>query len=346
MQDIKKAHLHWSCDADPGITREPSGKHWRYRDTKGRVIRDAKTIERINHIGIPPAWKNVWICPSPSGHMQATGKDAKGRTQYRYHARWREVRDATKFHKLELFAKHLPIIRKHVTAHLHLPHLSHEKMIATVVRLLDITHMRIGNEMYEHENHSYGLTTLLDRHVHVHGAEVRFQFRGKSGQDQDVTLRDRTLARIILACEELPGHFLFQYIDHKGALHPVTSDHVNEYLHAITREPLSAKDFRTWGATVQAALSLLHLGETDNERERASRITRAVSEAAQALGNRPATCRKYYIDPRILHAYNKSRLCPSLERYLHRSKNTGDTLHPLEKGVLNVITHQTYSMDN
>jgi DNA topoisomerase-1 len=341
-----EAHLRYVSDRTHGITREKHGSGFRYRDAKGKIMRDAKNLQRIQSLVIPPAWTNVWICSDPVGHIQATGTDARGRLQYRYHPRWRAQRDKTKYDKLLDFGSHLPNIRSRIEQDLRRSALTHEKMMALCVRLLDVTHMRIGNAEYAKDNHSYGLTTLLNRHVHVHGATIEFTFRGKSGQDQNMKMRDRAVAKIILQCEELPGQHLFKYRDAQGTVHTVESTHVNEYLQTITGAQHTAKDFRTWGGTVHAAHALHTLGVTQDKRERKRRIVQAVKEAASVLGNTPATCRKYYIDPRVFEAYETCVLCEVLERFSKHAANETTALKPLEKGVMAILKKPQHKAKN
>lgn len=337
-QAAKDAGLRYMPDTAPGITRQQKGDRFTYTDTNGRMIQDTETLDRIRSLVIPPAWTNVWICPSPRGHIQATGRDAKGRKQYRYHEKWRTLRNKTKYDKLVSFGFVLPEIRLRVFEDLQERALTERKILATVVRLLDVTHMRIGNEEYAKENHSYGLTTLQDKHVDVNGASIRFTFRGKSGVEQDLAIHDRRIATIIRACQELPGHELFQYVDESGCKQPITSEQVNMYLHDAAKEEFTAKDFRTWGGTIQAAESLLKLGETDDEKEMKNALVCAVKEAAFVLGNRPATCRKYYIDPRIFEAYQARNLCMELTRFLKQKADTAPhSLKPIEKGVHHIL---------
>lgn len=334
----KDAGLRYVSDLTPGIRRKRKGSGFFYVDPDGKQVTDKATLDRIRSLVIPPAWEDVWICTLPNGHIQATGRDAKGRKQYRYHAKWREIRDRTKYDKLVAFGFVLPDIRKRVFEDLERPQLSLEKILATVVRLLDVTHMRIGNEEYAEENHSYGLTTLKDRHVSIEGPAIHFSFRGKSGVEQDIDIRDRRLARIIRQCQELPGHELFQYVDLSGRKQPISSEDVNEYLHAVANEEISAKDFRTWGGTVHAAEVLLDFGDVADEKECKRCLVEAVKAVASVLGNRPATSRKYYIDPRIFDAFENQMLASMLKRYVRRNTDIDPhALQPIEKGVHKIL---------
>jgi DNA topoisomerase I len=293
----------------PGYTRRASNGEFEYLDTEGKKIRDEQRLLRIKRLAIPPAWTDVWICPSPNGHIQATGRDARGRKQYRYHDRWREVRDENKFGRLAQFAKALPNIRRRVAQDLKLPGLPRRKVLATIVRLLERTFIRIGNEEYARENKSFGLTTLKNRHVTVKGAQVRFRFRGKSGRQHEVDLADRRVAKVIAKCQDLPGQDLFQYVDEGGEVQDVTSQDVNGYLRQIEAEDFTAKDFRTWGGTVLAAIALSKQEEFETRKQAKSNIKTAICAVAELLGNTPATCRKCYVHPVIVEAYlNRTRI--------------------------------------
>ncbi len=299
----KAAGLRFTHLDRPGITRQPLKAGWRYRGPDGKILRDKKQIARINALVIPPAWTDVWINPDPRGHIQATGRDARGRKQYRYHDTWRATRDEAKFARLAAFGRALPAIRERVASDLQQRGLPREKVEATVVRLLDESLIRIGNEEYARENASFGLTTLQNEHVAVEGGKLRFHFRGKSGKEHDVDVRDRRVATIVRKLQDLPGQHLFQYRDEEGELHPVTSDQVNDYLREVTGEPFTAKDFRTWAGTV---LACRLLGETEcagTERERHAHIVSAIDAVAARLGNTRAVCRSSYIYPSILQRY-------------------------------------------
>ena len=304
------AGLRYVNDAALGIRRKRSGRGFRYTDPNGEKITDRATLGRIKSLGIPPAWEDVWICPRPNGHIQATGRDARGRKQYLYHPRWREARDETKFARLAIFGASLPRIRKRTTVDLTQPGLPQEKVLATVVQLLDLTLIRIGNEEYARANESYGLTTMRQSQVEVNGAQIQFEFQGKSGKQHTVAVRDPRLARIIRRCEELPGYELFQYVDEAGERHSVESSDVNGYLQEITGQHFTAKDFRTWGGTVIAARALRELGGAETETEAKKNIVEAIKRAARELGNTPAVCRRAYIHPDILNAYLEGRLEP------------------------------------
>lgn len=303
VEAAEEAGLRYVSDADPGYTRRQNGEEFKYFDTQGKRIREEERLLRIKRLAIPPAWTDVWICPSPNGHIQATGRDARGRKQYRYHDRWREVRDENKFDRLAHFAKVLPNIRRQVAQHLKLPGLGRQKVLATIVRLLERTFIRIGNEEYARENKSFGLTTLKNRHVSLRGAQVLFRFRGKSGRQHEVDLTDRRVATIIAKCQDLPGQDLFQYVEDNDEVQNVTSQDVNEYLRQISGEDFTAKDFRTWGGTVLAAIALSKQQEFETKKQAKSNIKTAISAVAEVLGNTPAVCQKCYIHPRVIEAY-------------------------------------------
>ena len=299
----EEAGLRYVSDERPGYTRKAKGKHFKYFDTEGKPIRDEQRLLRIKRLAIPPAWIDVWICPSPNGHILATGRDARHRKQYRYHERWREVRDENKFDRLGRFAKALPNIRRRVAQDLKLPGLPRRKVLATIVFLLERTFIRIGNEEYARENKSFGLTTLKNRHVKVKGEQVRFRFRGKSGRQHEVDVTDRRVAKVIAKCQDLPGQDLFQYVDENAEVQNVTSQDVNEYLRQVAGEDFTAKDFRTWGGTVLAAIALSRQEEFATNKQAKSNIKTAICAVAELLGNTPAVCRKCYVHPVIVEAY-------------------------------------------
>jgi len=291
-------------DTTPGLARVRRRGGFAYVDANGRPVRDAATLERIRKLVVPPAWRDVWICPVPNGHIQAVGRDARGRKQYRYHARWREVRDATKYHRVLAFSRALPRIRRACERDLARPGLPREKVLATAVRLLELTHMRIGNEEYARENGSYGLTTLRDRHVRVEGGRVVFRFRGKAGKVRELDVRDRRLAGIIGKCSELPGHELFQYVDDGGALRTIDSGDVNRYIRAAAGgEEFTAKDFRTWAGTVLAARTLRALEPCAGRGRANKNVVSCVKAVAARLGNTPAVCKRCYVHPAVLESY-------------------------------------------
>ena len=305
----RAAGLRYTPDGGPGITRRRAGKGWSYLGPDGVVVRDAEQLERIRGIVIPPAWTEVWINPHPRGHIQATGRDARGRKQYRYHPKWRASRDETKFSRMAAFGAALPAIRERVTADLDKPGLPREKTLAVVVRLLDASLIRVGNAEYARDNASFGLTTLRDKHVDVEGTTMHFTFRGKSGKLHEIDVRDRRLAGMVKRMQDLPGQHLFQYLDEGGAAQGIDSDDVNAYLRDIAEEGFTAKDFRTWGGTVLAAQSLRDRGPFETETAMKANIVAAVDAVAARLGNTRAVCRSSYIHPEVLVGYERGDLC-------------------------------------
>jgi DNA topoisomerase-1 len=307
--------LQYVCDNSPGIRRVRVGKGFRYVLPTGTVVKDPRQLQRFRSLVIPPAWKQVWICQSERGHLQATGRDQKGRKQYRYHPDYREVRNQTKFERMRAFAARLPEIRKRITRDLESPGLTKTKVLATVVRLLESTCIRVGNQEYATQNDSFGLTTLRDEHVKIGSEVMRFRFKGKSGQCHDIKLRDRKLARIVAQCQALPGQELFQYLDADRNPCIIKSEDVNAYLREICAdEDFTAKDFRTWIGTAEAITALEEIGPADTATQRKSNIVQAVKMVSERLGNRPATCRKYYIHPAILQAYEMETFFESIKR--------------------------------
>ncbi|MGC4042674.1 MAG: hypothetical protein QM758_02600 [Armatimonas sp.] len=297
------SRLRRSSDLEPGIRRVKSGKGFSYRDAAGSAVKDPEVLARIRSLAIPPAYTDVWICADPKGHLQAVGNDARGRKQYRYHPKWTTKRGKAKFAHLLEFAQSLPAIRHRVEDDMGASSLGREKVVATVVHLLEHTLIRVGNTQYAKENHSYGLTTLKDTHVKVKGATIRFAFKGKSGVFHELALRDPEAARIVRTLQHVPGHHLFDYVDDEGAAHPIGSADVNVYLKEISGLDISAKDFRTWAATVEAA-RLLAQCPTDLSVSACKReVAKVIREVAEMLGNTPAVCRSSYVHPRVLEAY-------------------------------------------
>jgi DNA topoisomerase-1 len=303
QDDALAASLRYVCDTEHGISRVRNGRHWCYVLPDGSRLSKPEELDRIAGIAIPPAWTDVWICPHANGHIQATGRDARGRKQYRYHARWHEIRDETKFGRLTQFAQTLPRIRARVDDDLALTGLPREKLLATVVRLLESTLIRIGNGEYARANDSFGLTTLRDRHAGVEGTRIEFRFRGKGGKEHKVGLRNRRLANIVRRCQELPGEDLFQYVNGEGEAKTISSSDVNAYLRDISGDDFTAKDFRTWGASVLASMALQQAGPAESETEAKRNVLGAIDEVASALGNTRAVCRKSYVHPAVIGAY-------------------------------------------
>jgi DNA topoisomerase I len=299
----KLARLHHITDDRAGITRHKARSGFDYRRPDGSLLRDLETLQRIKSLVIPPAWSAVWISPDPLGHIQVTGRDQRGRKQYRYHPRWREVRDESKYGKMLTFARVLPLIRRTVDADLRLHGLPCERVLAAIVRLLELTLFRVGNSEYTRANGSFGLTTLRDRHAHIQGSHIQLSFRGKRGIINETDINDPRLARIVKACRDLPGYELFQYFDDTGERHTVSSTEVNAYLHEIAGEEITAKDFRTWAGTTLAALALREFERVDSDVLRKRAIVRAVERVAKHLGNTPAVCRRCYIHPEIFEGF-------------------------------------------
>ncbi len=332
----RAAGLRYVSDDKPGIRREKKGDGFVYLDKDGAVVDDEATLARIKALVIPPAWTDVWICPSANGHLQATGRDAKKRKQYRYHAKWRSVRDEVKYERMLNFGQALPQIRRAVDEALKLPGLPREKVLATIVRLLEVTMMRIGNEEYARTNKSFGLTTLRSRHVKVDGKEIDFNFRGKSGVFHTIHLEDRRLAKIIAKTRELPGQDLFQYVDEDGERHAIDSGDVNDYLRTITGEDYTAKDFRTWSGTVLAALALHEFEKFDSEAQAKKNIVRAIESVAERLGNTPTICRKCYVHPAVIDAYLEGTVLDALRT--ETTRQLVDDLHSLSPEEAAVLT--------
>ena len=317
------------------IVRRKVGRGFSYLDIEGDRITDEEELQRLKALTIPPALSDVLMCDLPNGHLQATGKDAKGRKQYFYHPDWRKIRSQNKFNRMLLFGASLPLIRETTDRHLRKKGLPREKVLATVVQLLETTLIRIGNHHYAKKNRSFGLTTLRDRHVEITGTKVQFEFRGKSGVDHQIELRDRRLANVIKKCQEIPGYEIFKYYDAEGDRHFVDSGDVNEYLQQITGRDFTAKDFRTWAGTLLTAIELDELGEFDSEKQAKKNVTQAIKNVAKQLGNRPATCRKYYVHPAIIEAYENGELLELMSDT--QIESAANDLNPEEKVVLEII---------
>jgi DNA topoisomerase I len=314
VEVAEDAGLRYVSDDQPGYTRKAKGKDFEFFETDGKAIRDETRLLRIRRLAIPPAYKDVWICPSPHGHIQATGRDARGRKQYRYHERWREARAENKYDRMLVFAQTLPKIRRRVNKDMAMRDLPQNKVLATVVQLLGRTFIRIGNEEYARENKSFGLTTMQDRHVDVKGAKLSFSFRGKSGVKHEIDVNDRRLANIIRKLQDLPGQDIFQYEDEAGEVRNVTSEDVNGYLQEITGEEFTAKDFRTWAGTVLTAMALSAQGPVENKTQAKENIKVAIAAVAKILGNTPTVCRKCYVHPVVLESYLDGDMIEGLRR--------------------------------
>jgi DNA topoisomerase-1 len=333
-----EAGLIYVSDEDPGLAREAHGEGFTYRKADGQRVTDEATLERIRKLAIPPAWTDVWICPRANGHLQATGRDARGRKQYKYHPQFREVRESTKYEHMLEFARSLPAIRRRIAGHMALKGLPREKVVATVVHLLDTTLIRVGNDEYTKENKSYGLTTLRNPHVSVEGAQLKFRFKGKSGKAWNLQIRDRRVAKIVRACQDLPGQRLFQYVDDDGEQREVTSADVNAYLREITGKDVTAKDFRTWAGTVMAALALQEFEAIDSQATVKKNVKAAIERVAARLGNTPAICRKCYVHPEILDSYTQGELLLTVKGEIDTElREQLTTLRPEEAAVLALL---------
>jgi DNA topoisomerase I len=337
----ESAGLLYVSDERPGIRRRKAGKGFTYWKPDGKKVTDEAALKRIRSLAIPPAWTDVWICPKANGHIQATGRDAKGRKQYRYHPQFREVRESVKFEHVMEFARLLPTIRAKVSEHMALRGLPREKVLATTVHLLETTLIRVGNEDYAKQNKSYGLTTLRDPHVRVEGSELRFQFKGKSGKTWRLKVKDRRVAKIVKACQELPGQELLQYIDEDGERQDVTSADVNNYLREITGQDITAKDFRTWAGTVLAALALREFEAFDSDARAKKNVRAAIESVSSRLGNTPTICRKCYVHPEILNSYVSGSLLLEIKDEVEaelRDELTG--LRPEEAAVMTLLQNR------
>jgi DNA topoisomerase-1 len=333
----KPPQLKYVSDAAPGLRRVGDAPKFRYLDAAGRVVRDRATLQRIRSLVIPPAWTDVWICPYANGHIQAVGRDQKGRKQYRYHTDYRAAQDEAKFDRMVAFARVLPKIRRRVARDMAKPGLPREKVLAAVVKLLETSLIRVGNEEYEKQNGSFGLTTLKDRHAEIHGSLIHFHFRGKSGVVHDIDLQDRRLAKIVKACQDLPGQELLQYLGDDGQVRDVGSADVNEYLHEIAGEEFTAKDFRTWAGTVLAALALQEVEAFDSQAQAKRNVMAAIRRVAEKLGNTPAVCRKCYVHPRVIDSYLQGTMLDAMKRRAASEMAKFRDLAPEEAAVLALL---------
>ena len=334
----ESAGLRYVSDGRPGIRRKKAGSGFTYTGVNGSRLTERDALQRIKSLAIPPAWTDVWICPFANGHLQATGRDAKGRKQYRYHPRFREIRESTKYEHVVAFADELPLIREKVSEHMSLRGLPRQKVLATVVHLLETTLIRVGNDDYARQNNSYGLTTLKNRHVAVEGNEVRFRFTGKSGKQWSLRVRDRRVAKIIRACQDLPGQELIQYVDEEGVCRDVTSADVNDYLKEITGKDITAKDFRTWAGTVLAAMTLSELESFDSAAQAKRNLRSAIEKVSSRLGNTPTICRKCYVHPEILNSYIDGNLVLEIKAQAESALQSAvGSLKPEEAAVLAML---------
>jgi DNA topoisomerase-1 len=338
IKAARDAHLRYVSTDSPGISRCRSGKDFCYESPDGKRIKDDDTLGRIRSLVIPPAWTNVWICPASNGHIQAIGRDARGRKQYRYHPRYRAVRDEVKYDRMMAFAKALPHIRRRTAADLAKPGLPREKVLAAIVRVMEKTLIRVGNEQYAKQNKSYGLTTIRNHHAKVRGKKIHFEFRGKSGVEHEIDLEDPRLAKIVRKCQDLPGEELFEYLDRDGRVVDVNSADVNDYLREIAGDHFTAKDFRTWAGTVLAATALKEIEAFDSEKQAKKNVLRAIERVAKRLGNTTAVCRKCYIHPAVIDSYLDGTLSEVLSRKAGRelSRSMG-RLPPEEAAILGLL---------
>jgi DNA topoisomerase-1 len=335
-ESAEAAGLRYVTDEMAGFGRRRVGKKFAFVSTRGQTVRDASVIKRINSLAIPPAWTDVWICALANGHLQATGRDARGRKQHRYHPKWREVRDDAKYARMMTFAKALPKIRARVARDLKRPGLQRNKVLATVIKLLEVSLIRVGNEEYASDNGSYGLTTMQDRHAKVNGSKVQFKFRGKSGKDHTIDVKSSHLAKIVKQCQDLPGQDLFQYIDDAGKKQDVKSEDVNAYLHEIVGGDYTAKDFRTWSGTVLAAMALSEVRKYDTKAQAKKNIKHAIERVAERLGNTPTICRKCYVHPAVIDSYLDGATL-SVVRQRAELLRGGTKLRPEESSVLALL---------
>jgi DNA topoisomerase-1 len=341
----RDAGLRYATDARPGISRRRSGRGFTYRDADGATIRDRETLARIRALAIPPAWNEVWICPWPNGHIQASGRDARGRKQYRYHAGWQHRRGTDKFDRMLAFAEALPRIRGRCDADLARPGLAREKVLAAVVRLLELTLIRVGNDEYARLNRSFGLTTLRDRHARIDGPAVRFRFRGKSGKPHEVGLRDRRLAGVVRRCQELPGQELFQFVDEDGEVRDVASEDVNAYIRDASGGDFTAKDFRTWAGTVLAYRALRALQPHSGDRSPQRNVVEAIRQTADQLGNTPAIARGSYVHPAVLEAYLAGSIRGALVEAAEEQATPPSGATPREESAVRALLRQRLEDD-
>ena len=335
-ESASDAGLHYVNRDAPGIRRVRSGKGFKYSDPQGRAVKDAATLARIRSLVLPPAWTDVWICSDVRGHLQAIGKDERGRIQYRYHPKWREARDETKYSRMMAFGKALPGIRRRIARDMKKAGLPRERVLATVIKLLETTLIRVGNEEYARDNGSVGLTTMKDKHAIINGGNIHFEFKGKSGVKHAIDLHDKRLARIIKQCQDVPGYELFQFIDAEGTHHAITSTEVNAYLKAVAGQDFTAKDFRTWAGTVLAYMALREFEEFDSETQAKKNMLAAIESVAAKLGNTKAVCRKCYIHPVVLDTYLTGQLARTLEQ--RANSQFAEGLHQLKSEEAAVLT--------
>jgi DNA topoisomerase-1 len=336
----KAVGLRYVSDSTPGYTRKKAGKGWSYINTEGNTVKDKELITRFNRLVIPPAYTNVWISPYENGHLQFTGTDAAGRKQYRYHADWNKIRNQSKYHRLQTFAAHLPAIRAQVDKDLARHNLDHEKVVALVVRLMELTSIRVGNESYKKLYGSFGLTTLQDRHVKIEGSSIKFEFKGKKGVFHKVSLQSRKLAKLVKQCRDIPGKELFQFYDAEGRRCAIGSGDVNSYLHTVTGEDFTAKDFRTWAGSVSALYAFKEAGEFDNITECRKKIVNVLDEVAINLGNTRTVCKKYYVHPTVIKSYEEGTLFNYIKELDEEKDVKAVELNIAEKALLLLLENE------
>lgn len=336
----KAVGLRYVSDSTPGYIRKKAGKGWSFYDADGKQVKDKELIERFTKLVIPPAYTNVWISPYENGHLQFTGTDAAGRKQYRYHPQWNQIRNQSKYHRLQLFASHLPGIRKQVDEDLNRPKLDHEKVVALVIRLMELTSIRVGNEAYKKLYGSFGLTTLMNKHVTIEGSKLRFEFKGKKGVFHKVALQSKKLAKLVKQCREIPGRDLFQYYNEDGQHCTIGSGDVNHYLHEITGEDFTAKDFRTWSGSVSALYAFKEAGEFNNVTECRKKIVSVLDEVAINLGNTRTVCKKYYVHPTIIKSYEEGTLFNYIKELDEDKDVKAAELNLAEKAMLEILANE------
>jgi DNA topoisomerase-1 len=336
----KAAGLRYVADSTPGYTRKRSGKGFTFYDADGKQVKDKDLIRRFNQLVIPPAYTNVWISPLENSHLQFTGTDAAGRKQYRYHPGWNKLRNQSKYHRLQLFAEYLPAIRKQVDKDMARPNLDHEKVLALVVRLMELTSIRIGNEMYKKLYGSFGLTTLQDKHVKINGADLNFQFKGKKGVYHKISLHSKKLAQLVKQCRDIPGKELFQYYDKEGKRHSIGSGEVNDYVKNITDEDFTAKDFRTWAGSVSALYAFKEAGEFETITECKKKIVSVLDEVAINLGNTRTVCKKYYVHPSVIKSYEEGTIFKYISKLEGEKQVDVMELNTAERALLDLLANE------
>ncbi len=336
----KAAGLSYTSDSTPGYTRKKTGEGFSFYDTEGKLVKDKKLLQRFKHLVIPPAYTNVWISPKENGHLQFTGLDVAGRKQYRYHPQWNKIRNQSKYHRLQSFAAALPAVRVQVDKDLSRPNLDHDKVIALVIRLMELTSIRVGNESYKKLYGSFGLTTLMNRHVKIDGTHINFSFKGKKGVFHNISLQSRKLARLVKQCRDLPGKELFQYDNAEGHRCPVGSGDVNAYLHAITGQDFTAKDFRTWAGSVSALYAFKQAGEFETITECRRKIAGVLDEVALNLGNTRTVCKKYYVHPTVIKTYEEGRIFHYIGNLEVSDNVKSAELNTAEKALLEILANE------